>query len=191
MKRSVHEILSLQLPIFIATVMGLIARYAYRQLYFLSLALFYGRLDRSCFVSPFASIRNHNQVFLGAYSVINRHSVIWAQLHAGCNLQLNPGSCIYGNVVIGDNVMIAPNVVIAGGNHGIIKNGIPMCDQLGTSKGIKIGNDVWIGANVVILDGVIVGEGAVVAAGAVVSNNVEPYSIVAGVPAKKIKMRTE
>ena len=52
-----------------------------------------------------------------------------------------------------------------------------------------IGNDVWIGSNVIILPGVKVGDGAILSAGAVVSKNVEPYSIVGGVPAKHIKYR--
>lgn len=52
-----------------------------------------------------------------------------------------------------------------------------------------IGNDVWIGANACICRGVIVGNGAVIGAGAVVTHDVEPYSIVAGVPAATIKMR--
>lgn len=52
-----------------------------------------------------------------------------------------------------------------------------------------IGNDVWIGCNAVICRGVHVGDGAVVAAGAVVTKDVEPYTIVAGVSAKKIKER--
>lgn len=56
-------------------------------------------------------------------------------------------------------------------------------------KPIKIGNDVFIGMNVSILDGVTIGDGAVVAAGAVVNKDVEPYSIVGGVPAKHIKYR--
>ena len=80
--------------------------------------------------------------------------------------------------------MIAPNVMIAGGNHGIICNDIPMISQANTSKGINIGNDVWIAANVVILDGVSVGDGAIIAAGAVVTKDVESYSIVVGNPAK-------
>ncbi len=54
---------------------------------------------------------------------------------------------------------------------------------------IVIGNDVWIGARVVVLDGVTIGDGVVVAAGAVVANDVEPYAIVGGVPAKLIKKR--
>jgi len=56
-------------------------------------------------------------------------------------------------------------------------------------KPIKIGNDVWIGYRAIIMDGVTIGDGAVVAAGAVVTKDVEPYTIVGGVPAKPIKKR--
>ena len=54
---------------------------------------------------------------------------------------------------------------------------------------VEIGNDVWIGSHVLIMDGVKIGDGAIIAAGAVVTKNVEPYSIVGGVPAKHIKFR--
>jgi lipopolysaccharide transport system ATP-binding protein len=54
---------------------------------------------------------------------------------------------------------------------------------------MSIGNDVWIGMNVLILPGVNIGDGAVVAAGAVVAEDVAPYSIVGGVPARFIKSR--
>ena len=54
-----------------------------------------------------------------------------------------------------------------------------------------IGNDVWIGANSLILDGVSVGDGAIIAAGSVVTKNIEPYSIVGGVPAKFIRYRLD
>tara|TARA_Y100001933_G_scaffold251641_1_gene289595 strand:- start:1256 stop:1885 length:630 start_codon:yes stop_codon:yes gene_type:complete len=54
---------------------------------------------------------------------------------------------------------------------------------------ITIGNDVWIGANVSLMDGVKIGDGAIVAANALVTKDVEPYSIVGGVPAKIIKKR--
>lgn len=53
----------------------------------------------------------------------------------------------------------------------------------------EIGNDVWICNGVRIKQGVIIGDGAIVASGAVVTKNVEPYSIVAGVPAKLIRKR--
>lgn len=54
---------------------------------------------------------------------------------------------------------------------------------------IFIGNDVWIGSNVSILGGVKIGDGAVIGTGSIVTKNVEPYSVVAGVPAKEIKKR--
>lgn len=54
---------------------------------------------------------------------------------------------------------------------------------------ITIGNDVWIGANVSLMDGVKIGDGAIVAANALVTKDVEPYTIVGGVPAKVIKRR--
>lgn len=56
---------------------------------------------------------------------------------------------------------------------------------------VQIGNDVWIGSNVLILPGVHIGDGAVIAAGAVVTKDVEPYSIVGGVPAKIVRYRFE
>jgi phosphonate metabolism protein (transferase hexapeptide repeat family) len=58
-------------------------------------------------------------------------------------------------------------------------------------KRVMIGHDVWIGHGVIILPGVSIGHGAVVAAGAVVTKDVEPYAIVAGVPAQRIKWRFE
>lgn len=54
---------------------------------------------------------------------------------------------------------------------------------------VKIGNDVWIGTRVMILGGVTIGDGAVIGAGSIVTKDVEPYSIVAGVPAKLIRYR--
>lgn len=57
------------------------------------------------------------------------------------------------------------------------------------TKDIQIGNDVWIGANALIMDGILIGDGAIVAAGAVVTQNVPPYAIVGGVPARLIKYR--
>lgn len=54
---------------------------------------------------------------------------------------------------------------------------------------VTIGHDVWIGHNATIMPGIVIGNGSVIGTGAVVTKDVEPYSVVAGVPAKKIKMR--
>lgn len=60
---------------------------------------------------------------------------------------------------------------------------------VGEAYSVEIGNDVWIGSNVLIKSGITIGDGAVVAAGAVVTGDVEPYAIVGGVPAKRIRYR--
>lgn len=92
-----------------------------------------------------------------------------------------------GTVKIGNRVMIASNSVITTLSHNpdekSMRFSIPICLP------IEIKDDVWIGANAIILPGVIIGEGAVVGAGSLVNKNVEPFSIVVGVPAKKIRMR--
>lgn len=54
---------------------------------------------------------------------------------------------------------------------------------------VEVGNDVWIGYDVKIMSGVRIGNGSIIAAGSVVTKNVEPYSIVGGIPAKMIKKR--
>lgn len=58
-----------------------------------------------------------------------------------------------------------------------------------TKGDVQIGNDVWIGQNAMLLSGVTIGDGAVIAAGAVVAGDVEPYTIVAGNPARLIRQR--
>lgn len=105
---------------------------------------------------------------------------------------------------IGKYCSISWNVSIGGANHDynrITSHALLYASQFGfLGKGIEakynrfsdeciIGNDVWIACNAVVCRGVNVGDGAVIAAGAVVTKDVEPYTIVAGVPAKVIKRR--
>ncbi|WP_294319026.1 acyltransferase [uncultured Chryseobacterium sp.] len=152
--------------------------------------LFYGNIPINTRISFFASIRNHKNIFLGRNVDICPNVIIWPlNLTVGNNVQINPGSAIYGTVKIGNDVMIAPNCMITGGNHGFAKNGIPMRFQESSSKGIIIEDDVWIGANSVILDGVIIRTGTVIAAGSVVTKDTLEYSINAGVPSKFVKFR--
>ena len=90
------------------------------------------------------------------------------------------------NVFIGDRASIAPRVTLvtsSGPNLSRIKPYVKVVD----SGKIRIENDAWIGAGAIILPNVTIGEGAVVGAGAVVIEDVPPYTVVAGVPAKAIK----
>lgn len=65
----------------------------------------------------------------------------------------------------------------------------PEDDRWGSKGDVTIGNDVWIGLNAIILSGVTIGDGAVIGAYSVVGSNVEPYTIVAGNPARPIRRR--
>lgn len=91
----------------------------------------------------------------------------------------------YAKLEIGDRVAIGPRVTILAMEHGnASKAGKAIGARVG---GVKIGDDAWIGAGVIILNGVTIGECSVIGAGAVVTKDVEPYTVVAGVPARKIK----
>ena len=94
-----------------------------------------------------------------------------------------------GEVKIGNDVMIGPEVMFIGINHNHSDKGIPMNKQGESKKGIIIGNDVWIGARAIILDGVLIDDGCIIGAGAVVTKSIPKNSIVGGVPAKIIKKR--
>lgn len=94
-----------------------------------------------------------------------------------------------GGVEIGDRTLIGYRTQILSSNHNIPPIGIPIFSSGHNHQKIIIGKDVWIGANCIITAGVEIGEGAVISAGAVVTKDVEPYSIVGGVPAKLIKYR--
>ncbi|MEW6989875.1 DapH/DapD/GlmU-related protein [Colwelliaceae bacterium 6441] len=129
----------------------------------------------------------------------------------GKNVIFYPGVWIFPgvNIDIGDNVDIAKQVLIttSGGvsigartligyrtqilssNHVIPDNLSKIFDSGHQHKKVTIENDVWIGANCIILPGVYIGEGAVIAAGSIVTKNVEPFTIVAGNPAKIIRKR--
>jgi galactoside O-acetyltransferase len=94
-----------------------------------------------------------------------------------------------GKVKIGNCVLIAANVVLRAANHGMTRGPIPMRHQPSTGGEIVIGDDVWLGSNCVITKDVHIATGTVVGAGAVVTHSTEPYSIVGGVPARKIGER--
>ena|SRR5437773_1363147 len=123
-----------------------------------------------------------------------------AQVHSwggfveiGDDCTVNANTVIYGTggVRIGDHVRVAANSVLVASSHIYTKVDIPITQQGFTAKGIAIDDDCWIGSGVCILDGVRVGRGAVVGAGSVVRKDVEPFSIVAGTPAKLIRRRGE
>jgi len=115
--------------------------------------LFCRKFGFGSFIHPLASIGNHNFLSVGKNVEINHNVTIWGDdIEIGSYSQINPSTAIYGNVKIGSFVMIAPNCMIAGGNHNFSDINKPMRFQGGNSKGIVIEDDVWIGANSVVLE---------------------------------------
>lgn len=112
-------------------------------------------------------------------------------IHLSENVYVGPYSVLYGHggLTIGRNTLIANHATIIPSNHIFSDPENPISSQGETKLGIKIGDDVWIGSGVKILDGVCIGNGCVVAAGSIVNKSIEPYSVVAGSPAKLIRMR--
>ncbi len=152
-------------------------------------------------------------------AVLNRASLSGA-VTVGANLRAGLGSTIgshhglvigdFANVgrrsvidvsgTIGDFFLVATAVQILGRNdHATDEVGVPMSlstwvgDRTvpGAADKVEIGHDVWIGSAAIVLGGIAIGDGAVVAAGAVVTKDVEPFCIVAGNPARVVKMRFE
>jgi acetyltransferase-like isoleucine patch superfamily enzyme len=98
-------------------------------------------------------------------------------------------SAYVGSIRIGARISIAPNVAFYPYDHGI-QAGIPVRQQPLESKGdIVIEDDVWIGTGVIVLAGVHIGAGAVVAAGSIVTRRVPADAVVAGSPARVIRLR--
>lgn len=94
-----------------------------------------------------------------------------------------------GGIAIGNNVLFGPNVIVSSENHHFDDRNKLIREQGVYNQGVVIEDDSWIASKAVILDGVTIGQGAIIAAGAVVTKDVAPYSIVAGVPARFIRMR--
>lgn len=109
----------------------------------------------------------------------------------GNNVSIQPMVYIeaFGGVSIGNDVSIAEGVSIFSVNHGFSEISIPIKDQELVPLPIVIEDNVWIGAKATILGGVTLSSGTIVAAGAVVHDSTEKNAIVAGVPAKTIKIR--
>lgn len=121
---------------------------------------------------------------LGDYSYIQKNGSVW-------NASIGKYCSISWNASIGggehDFHKVTSHSMLYASTYGFVDK--PLYDRF--SKSCIIGNDVWIGAGASILRGVIIGDGAVIGAGAIVTKDVEPYSIVAGVPAKKIGQRCD
>jgi len=144
-------------------------------------------------VNGIPMIRSKGKVFLGdrvrIWSVFTQAKILVgkdAVLTIGHNSRLNGVHIgVRKKVVIGNNVRIAPYTIILDSDFHEIGNHF---SEEGKTAGIIIKDNVWLATRCTILKGVTIGENSVVAAGAVVTRNVPPNTVVAGIPAKVIKI---
>lgn len=102
----------------------------------------------------------------------------------GRNCRIGP------RVTLGRYVMFAPEVAVVGGDHRVDRPGVPtIFAGRPTPQSTVVDDDCWVGYRAILIAGVHVGRGAVVAAGAVVTRDVAPFTVVAGVPARVVRMR--
>ena len=119
-------------------------------------------------------IRNVDRIICGNRVMIGENSFLQAA----------------GWIVMGDDVLLGPDVKIWSSNHVFKDPMVPVLEQGYEEKKVIIGNNVWIGANCFIMPGAEIGNGCIVSAGSVVGKKViPPYSILAGNPARKIGSR--
>lgn len=92
-----------------------------------------------------------------------------------------------GGIEIGEDVIMGSYISFHSENHNFNDKERLIREQGVTSKGIKLGNNIWVGAKVTFLDGCVIGDNCVIAAGAVVNGTFPNGVIIGGVPAKIIK----
>lgn len=126
------------------------------------------RIGRGSFIMKHCYLHNANKIAVGQFCHINRNCMLDGR----------------GEIKIGNSVSVSCNASLVTGGHDS-----QSADFSGVFKPIVIDDYVWIGYGATILQGVHIGQGAIVSAGAVVTRDVAPYSIVAGIPAKKIGER--
>ena len=150
---------------------GLVGRFPSMVLRWMYLRAYLGSLGAGTGVQMGCSFLNGRKVFLGPRNVINFGCLFDGRRYA---------------IRTGADVSIGPEAVVLTLGHD------PQSPDFSDKGGeVVIGDRAWICFRSIILPGVTIGEGAVVAAGAVVSRDVEPYTIVAGSPAKPVGTRTK
>lgn len=148
-----------------------------------------------CFISPRAEVELSENLSIAKGTQISSFTKIKSAggpLTIGTNVSIG-ASCFIssdrGGIEIGDDALISPLVAIVGGNYRYDRLDVPIRAQGTVSKGIRIGQNVWIGTGAVILDGAYIGDGAIIAASSVVAGRLPANSVAEGNPATVIFTR--
>lgn len=167
------------------------------------------KLPKTCRVKPSRHIQN---IQCEGYNTVSGHNTSVVNVKIGYASGISENS-VFKNTIIGRYTSLGPAIRIVRGQHPsntfvamhpvfysthmqadftyVTEQKFPDYKYADEEQrlSVVIGNDVWVGSDVKILEGVTIGDGAIVAAGAVVTQDVEPYTIVGGVPAKEIRKR--
>jgi len=136
------------------------------------------------FQPEWVSIGNNVQFLYGVYV-----QPCSSEVTIGDDTHFAPYAVLYGPLEIGRGVAVAAHAVFASVGHAKEPADTWFIKLKAVKKKIVVEDNVWIGANAVIIQGVRIGAGSIVGAGAVVTHDVEPYSVVGGVPARLIRKR--
>lgn len=134
------------------------------------------------FIGAYSSIRSggymRDNIFIGRHSGIGYRCTLAAGMHNFSGVSINPDTIMARESNYTDSELVHLNIPRK-----------RTSTKLMNSRPVIIGNDVYLGDGIIVMPGVTIGNGAVVAANAVVTHDVEPYTIVGGVPARKIRDR--
>jgi len=145
-------------------------------------------LGRRCYISSLAGFLPA-KVTLGDDCYIAGYAYVTTNLTMGRACTINPFAVVRGVVTMGEGVRVGSHASILGFNHIVDDVTRPMHEQGLTSRGIVIGDDVWVGSGAIVVDGVTVGSHSILAAGAVVTKDVPEWAIVGGNPARVLRDR--
>ena len=133
------------------------------------------------------------RVFIGSHSALFDDVILSGvgEIHIGDRSTIGHNSVLVSRdrIQIGSDCMLAAFCYVLDVDHEFADPEKPIPQQGLRIKPVIVGNDVWVGAGTFILRGVTIGDGAVVAANSVVTEDVPPYTVVAGCPARVIKQR--
>lgn len=136
---------------------------------------------------------NNNELFIGKNCSINNVDIIFdnenSKIEIGNKTSMAKSLIVSLEpypITIGEDCMISYDVEIRNTDSHMIYD-LDMKKRINQGKKVKIGNNVWLGARTMILKGVEIEDNSIVAVGSIVNRNVEGNTIVAGVPAKKVK----
>ncbi len=162
--------------------------------------MFFGHYGRNVYIFPEVHIVRPQFISIGNNVTIGRGTDIYVHpprvhikeylIQIGNNVHIGSHNIIGArkSIVLEDNVLIGPHVMIGDHSHTYKDIEIPIkVQEVTEGMPVRIERDSWIGANVFILPNVIIGRHSVVGANAVVNRDIPPYSVAVGAPARVIK----